>query len=73
MEGKNKSLLVLFMMNFIGCSGYAMIIPLFPPLAADRGVSDSIVGYIFALSPVGAVIISLILGTNMKIEQMKKV
>lgn len=59
------------MINFAGNSGYAIVIPLFPPLAASKGIDASTIGYIFCLYPVGGFIVSLILGQNMSNKRMK--
>jgi predicted MFS family arabinose efflux permease len=55
------------MINFAGNSGYAILIPLFPPLAKEKGISDSVIGYIFCLYPVGGFIVTLILGSVMTV------
>jgi predicted MFS family arabinose efflux permease len=47
--------------------------PLIPPLVKDKGINEKITGYIFSLYPVGGIIVSLLLGTNMSLERMKKV
>jgi hypothetical protein len=49
------------------------MIPLFPPLVNKKGIDKLFIGYIFCLYPVGGLIVSLFLGTNMTIGGMKKV
>ena len=61
------------MVNFAGNSGYAILIPLFPPLAKQKGVSDALIGYIFCLYPVGGFLVSIILGKVMTVQSMKMV
>ena len=61
------------MINFAGNSGYAIVIPLFPPLANSKGINSSTIGYIFCLYPVGGFIVSLILGQTMSHNRMKMV
>ena len=61
-EQRQKSLLVLYLVNFVGNSAYALILPLFPPLAMEKGVDEAYVGYIFCLYPIGAFIVSLVQG-----------
>jgi predicted MFS family arabinose efflux permease len=73
MEDRTKSLLVLCLINFVGGSGYSIMTPLFPPLVNHRGISEAVTGYIFCLYPVGAIIVSLILGATMELKTMKSV
>jgi hypothetical protein len=51
----------------IAGSGYQIMIPLFPPLIKDKGISEFYVGFIFCLYPVGGLLVSFFLGTNMTI------
>jgi MFS family permease len=60
-------------MNFVCCSGYSIMTPLFPPLVSHRGLSQEVTGYIFCLYPVGAIIVSLILGATMELKTMRRV
>jgi predicted MFS family arabinose efflux permease len=55
------------MVNFAGNSGYSILVPLYPPLAKEKGISDSVIGYIFSLYPVGGFIVSIILGSFMTV------
>ena len=73
MESRVKSLIVLFLVNYAGNSGYSLVIPLYPPLANNKGLSDDTIGYIFCLYPVGAFLFTLILGQNMSNKIMKMV
>jgi predicted MFS family arabinose efflux permease len=61
------------MINFAANSGYSIVIPLYPPLAKDKGISDSVIGYIFCLYPVGGFIVTIVLGSVMTVQSMKKV
>jgi hypothetical protein len=49
------------------------MIPLFPPLVNKREINEAVVGYIFCLYPIGGLIVSIFLGTNMTIGGMKNV
>lgn len=73
MEDRKKSLLVLYLVNFVGSSGYAILLPLFPPLAIQKDIDPSFVGYILCLYPVGNFAVSLVLGQSMSNANMKKV
>ena len=67
------NLFVLQMVNFAANSGYAILIPLFPPLAKEKGIDESVIGIIFCLYPVGGFIVSMILGQTMTVNIMKRV
>jgi predicted MFS family arabinose efflux permease len=67
MENPRLTLFVLQMVNFAGSSGYAILIPLYPPLAKSKGISDATIGYIFCLYPVGGLLVSILLGSVMTV------
>lgn len=73
MESRDKSLWVLYMINFVANTSYAVGLPLFPPLAASKGVDESVIGYIYALYPFGCIGVSFILGHTFKVASSKNV
>lgn len=48
------------------------MVPLYPPLAKNKGLSDELIGYIFCIYPVGSFLVTLILGKSMT-NQNKKI
>jgi MFS family permease len=44
-----KELIVLFSINVLSAIGYSLIAPLYPPVAAERGVKEYMVGLIISL------------------------
>lgn len=59
---KNSLFALLALGYFIFCLALSIISPFFPAFAKDKGISELMVGIIYAANPVGAVISALILG-----------
>jgi predicted MFS family arabinose efflux permease len=73
LDKRDKAMAILYMVNFVGNSGYAISLPFFPPMAVDKGISESTVGYVYSLYPVGAFIVSACLGSNLTLANSKNV
>ena len=71
MEKRAISLWILFLINFIANASYAIAMPLFPPLAARKGLSDSTIGYIYSLFPVGCIGTTVVLGESFSVKKSK--
>ena len=60
---------VIFLFFFIGTvlefMAISIISPFYPPLANKKNVSDSMIGLIFSIHPIGEFIASLIIGKKM--------
>lgn len=48
------------------------MVPLYPPLAKNKGLSDELIGYIFCIYPVGSFLVTLILGKSMTNQNKKR-
>ena len=59
---KNYLFALLVLGCFIFCLTLSKISPFFPAFAEEKGISELIVGIIYAANPVGAVIAALVLG-----------
>jgi len=50
---QNNKIILLVLVNIISGTGYSLIAPLYPAIAAKRGISDLVIGFIissFAIS-----------------------
>lgn len=63
--GLDKNLACFCVLNYFLSAGVSVIIPFYPPLAVEAGLSMSEVGYVMAINPLGGVVFSLILGAKM--------
>jgi len=60
--GFDGNLVALSMMNFFLNAAVSVITPFYPPIALDKGVSQFMIGFIFALNPIGSFSVSLSIG-----------
>ena len=73
MDQRKKSTIVLCFILILGYNAYALMIPMYPPLAKEKGLDSYVIGYIFCLYPVGSVIGTSRLAQSMSGDQKKKV
>ena len=62
MNSKSRKLLAFMFQNFFSASVYTMMAPFYPPVMTDKGVSFSMIGFIFASFPLVSLIASPFVG-----------
>mmetsp|Transcript_13081 Transcript_13081/g.24451 ORF Transcript_13081/g.24451 Transcript_13081/m.24451 type:complete len:430 (-) Transcript_13081:207-1496(-) len=62
----NAQLFILCLVNATVCSMYTLITPFYPQRAEEAGVSMTLIGFIFALNPLGQVVSCLPTGYYLK-------
>lgn len=60
--GLDGNLVALSTMNFFLNAAVSVITPFYPPAALSKGVSQAMIGFIFALNPIGSFSVSLTIG-----------
>ncbi len=51
-----SQILLLFLINSLSAIGYSLIAPLYPTVAKDKGVDDSMVGIIFSFFAISNIV-----------------
>ena len=60
--GFDGNLVALSVMNFFLNAAVSVITPFYPPIALEKGVSQFMIGFIFALNPIGSFSVSMSIG-----------
>ncbi|EAR96693.2 MFS transporter (macronuclear) [Tetrahymena thermophila SB210] len=63
--GLDANLIALSSMNFFQNAAVSIIVPFFPPIAKDIGVTSTMIGLILSFNPIGSFLTSLIVGQMM--------
>ncbi|KAL4476627.1 hypothetical protein ABPG72_000786 [Tetrahymena utriculariae] len=63
--GLDANLIALSSMNFFQNAAVSIIVPFFPPIAKDIGVTPTMIGLILSFNPIGSFLTSLVVGQMM--------